>query len=76
MGGVTLDRLLSGSSPDVIISGYWDPGFGIKDRCTGSVACVFPAGTYPHLGNGQVFVIEDPPRWPKDDAGTVRNVDD
>ncbi len=71
-GGVTLDRLLSGSSPDVIISGYWDPGFGIKDRCTGSVACVFPAGTYPHLGNGQVFVIEDPPRWPKDDAGTVR----
>ena len=65
MGGVTLDRLLSGSSPDVVISGYWDPGPGIKDRCTGSVACVFPAGTYPHLGNGQVFVIEDPPRWPK-----------
>ena len=71
MGGVTLDRLLSGSSPDVIISGYWDPGPGIKDRCTGSVACVFPAGTYPHLGNGQVFLIEDPPRWPDDDAGQI-----
>ena len=71
-GGVTLDRLLSGSSPDVVISGYWDPGFGIKDRCTGSVACTYPAGTYPHIGNGQVLVIEDPPRWPKDDAGTVR----
>ncbi len=62
--GVTLDRLLSGSSPDVIISGYWEPGIGIKDQCGGSVACTYGAGTYPHLGNGQVFVIEDPPRWP------------
>ncbi len=63
-GGVTLDRLLSGSSRDVIISGYWEPGIGIKDQCGGSVACTYGAGTYPHLGNGQVFVIEDPPRWP------------
>ena len=68
--GVTLDRLRSGSSPDVVISGYWDPGTA-DDQCTGSVACVFPAG-YPHLGNGQVFVIEDPPRWPKDPANSVR----
>lgn len=36
------------------------------------MACVYFVGTYPHIGNGQVFVIEDPPRWPKDDAGTVR----
>ncbi len=70
--GVTLARLLIGSSPDVVISGYWDPGHGREDICTGSVACVFPVGTYPHLGNGQVFLIEDPPRWPKDDAKTVR----
>ena len=63
--GVTLDRLLIGSSPDVVISGYWDPGAGNEDDCTGSVACVFPVGTYPHLGNGQVFLIEDPPRWPR-----------
>ena len=63
-GGVTLDRLLTNTGPDVVISGYWDPGPGIKDQCGGSVACVFPAGTYPHIGNGQVFVIEDPPRWP------------
>ena len=62
--GVTLARLLSGSSADVIISGYWEPGIGIKDRCGGSVACTYGAGTYPHIGNGQVFVIEDPPRWP------------
>lgn len=33
------------------------------------MACVFPAG-YPHLGNGQVFVIEDPPRWPEGDQKT------
>ena len=71
-GGVTLDRLLSVSSPHVIISGYWDPGFGKDDGCTGSVACVFYNGTYPHLGNGQVFVIEDPPRWPEDPAGSKR----
>ena len=64
MGGVTLDRLLSGSSPDVVISGYWDPGAGKDDRCGGSVACTFAAGTYPHIGNGQVFLIEDRPRWP------------
>ena len=70
--GVTLARLLSGSSADVIISGYWDPGPGHEDVCTGSVACVFPAGTYPHLGNGQVFLIEDPPRWPKDPPERVR----
>ncbi len=69
-GGVTLDRILIGSSPDVVISGYWDPGTA-DDQCTGSVACVFPAG-YPHLGNGQVFVIEDPPRWPEDPAGSKR----
>ena len=23
----------------------------------------FPAGTYPHIGDGQEFWIEDPPRW-------------
>ena len=46
--GVTLDRLLSGSSPHVIISGYWDPGAGNDDQCTGSVACVFPGVSYPH----------------------------
>lgn len=69
--GVTLDRLLSGSSPDVVISGYWDPGTP-DDQCTGSVACVFPGVSYPHLGNGQVFVIEDPPRWPEDPAGSKR----
>ncbi|MDE2902444.1 MAG: fibronectin type III domain-containing protein [Chloroflexota bacterium] len=63
-GGVTLDRVLSSPSADVVISGYWDPGPGIKDQCGGSVACTYGAGTYPHLGNGQVFVIEDPPRWP------------
>ncbi len=62
--GVTLARLLSGSSADVIISGYWEPGIDIKDQCGGSVACTYGAGTYPHLGDGQVFVIEDPPRWP------------
>ena len=64
MGGVTLDRLLSGSSPDVVISGYWDPGPGKEDSCKGSVACVHRPSTYPHMGNGQVFLIEDPPRWP------------
>ena len=68
--GVTLDRLLSGSSPHVIISGYWDPGAGNDDQCTGSVACVFPGVSYPHIGNGQVFVIEDPPRWPEGDQKT------
>ena len=63
--GVTLDRLLSGSSPDVVISGYWDPGPGKEDSCKGSVACVHRPSTYPHMGNGQVFLIEDPPRWPR-----------
>ena len=70
--GVTLDRLLSGSSPDVVISGYWDPGPGNEDSCQGSVACVYRPSDYPHMGNGQVFLIEDPPRWPNDDPGTVR----
>ena len=74
-GGVTLTPTPTNadSSADVVISGYWDPGFDKEDDCEGSVACVFPAGTYPHLGNGQVFVIEDPPRWPRDDAKPIRN---
>ena len=71
-GGVTLDRLLTNTGPDVVISGYWDPGAGNADLCGGSVACTYGAGTYPHLGNGQVFLIEDPPRWPDDDAGSDR----
>ncbi|MCY3749673.1 MAG: fibronectin type III domain-containing protein [Chloroflexi bacterium] len=70
--GVTLDRLLIGSSPDVVISGYWDPGHGKEDMCTGSVACVYRPSAYPHMGNGQVFLIEDPPRWPKDPPERVR----
>ena len=73
-GGVTLARVRTNPDAiaDVVISGYWDPGFDKEDQCEGSVACVHPAGTYPHLGNGQVFVIEDPPRWPEDDAGSMR----
>ena len=73
-GGVTLARGLTetSDSTDVVISGYWHPGFGIKDKCGGSVACVRAAGTYPHLGNDQDFLIEDPPRWPEDPAGSMR----
>ena len=72
-GGVTLARVRTNPDAiaDVVISGYWHPGID-EDRCGGSVACVFPAGTYPHLGNGQLFVIEDPPRWPGDPANSVR----
>ena len=73
-GGVTLTPTPTNadSSADVVISGYWDPGAGEDDRCGGSVACVRAAGTYPHLGNGQVFEIEDPPRWPRDDLKPER----
>ncbi len=73
-GGVTLTPAPNNadSSADVVISGYWDPGFGKKDKCRGSVACVHYPGTYPHIANGQVFLIEDPPRWPGDDPRTVR----
>ena len=70
--GVTLDRLLIGGSPDVVISGDWDPGHGREDMCTGSVACVYRPSDYPHMGNGQAFLIEDPPQWPKDDPKQVR----
>ena len=65
---------------DVLISGYWDkdPGdkYG-KDReqepyndrvCSTSIACVYPAGVYPHIGMEQRFWIEDPPHWGGDEV--------
>ena len=49
----------------MIIAGYWDPnpGRGIRGPCGDSVACTLRAGTYPHIGDGQEFWIEDPPHW-------------
>ena len=60
--GVTVTPATAEAGADVIISGYWDPGTD-DDQCGGSVACTYPAGTYPHIGDGQPFLIEDPPRW-------------
>ena len=64
MGGVTLGRASSAAGADVVIEGYWDP-HPAADRCGGSVACTLAAADYPHIGNGQRFLIEDPPRWPR-----------
>ena len=62
MGGVTFGRASSAADADVVIEGYWDP-HPAADRCGGSVACTLAAGDYPHIGDGQPFLIEDPPRW-------------
>ena len=32
-------------------------------HCGGYIACVKRAGTYPEIGEGQPFYIEDPPHW-------------
>ncbi len=59
---VTVTPATAEAGADVVIEGYWDP-HPAADRCGGSVACTYPAGTYPHIGDGQPFLIEDPPRW-------------
>ena len=71
--GATVTSTNVRSTADVIIKGYWDPmpwpappnppTTFPNDQCVHSVACTKPAGTYPHIGDGQVFWIEDPPRW-------------
>ena len=63
---VTVTRTDDPNSADVIIMGYEDPNpgaTGSDGNCGDSIACTKPAGTYPHIGNGQVFLIEDPPHW-------------
>ena len=75
MGGVTLGRASSAAGADVVIEGYWDP-HPAADRCGGSVACTLAAGDYPHIGNGQRFLIEDPPRWPRKSQETWTTVFD
>ena len=63
-------RLDSSTGADVIISGYWDRGSSDPDdrTCGESIACTFPAGTYPHIGSSQSLKLEDPPRWPSSKA--------
>ena len=60
-----INRVTSAAGPDVVIEGYWNPGTD-EDQCGESVACTYGAGTYPHIGNGQRFAIEDPPQWPRE----------
>ncbi len=59
----TITPASSDAGADAIIAGYWDPGTD-DDLCGRSIACTYPAGTYPHIGNEQRLLIEDPPRWP------------
>ncbi len=63
--GVTIERVYSDAGTDVLIEGYWEPG-ELDDDCGGSVACFVPSGTYPHIGEENRLLIEDPPRWPGD----------
>ena len=57
---VTATSTAAGSGADVMIIGYK----ASEDRCTNSIACTYAKGTYPHIGDGQQFYIEDPPKWP------------
>lgn len=64
--GVSLSRLSSNASPDVVVRGYWDPNPGQKGKdgqCRNSIACMDMTGTYPHLGNNRTLWIEFPPHW-------------
>ena len=70
--GVLIAKATNKTGADVVIEGYWEPGPGKKDKCGGSVACTYAAGTYLHIGNEQGFAIEDPPRWPNDPAQPIR----
>lgn len=63
--GVTIRRVHSDASADVLIEGYWEPGKK-NDKCGGSVACVEVKGTYPHIGKANRMWIEDYPRWAGD----------
>ena len=63
--GVTISHTISHREADVLIVGYWDPnpGKGDDPKCGGSIACTQGKGIYPHLGDGQPLLIEDPPHW-------------
>ena len=67
--GVTVTPATAEAGSDVVIEGYWDPNLGKGDdsHCGGSIACTHAAGTYPHIGNGQRFLIENPPHWGHED---------
>ena len=68
--GVSLSRLSSNASPDVVVRGYWDPNPGQKGKdgkCRYSIACMDMTGTYPHLGNNRTLWIEFPPHWGEED---------
>ena len=57
---VTVTRTDDDNTADVIIMGYEDPNpgaTGSDGNCGNSIACTKPAGTYPHIGDGQVFLI-------------------
>ena len=65
-GSMTIRKASREMGAGVIIRGYWntDPAAGEDDgQCGQSVACTYPSGSYPHIGNGQVLWLEDPPRW-------------
>lgn len=70
---LTVKEKTSRSNADVIIKGYYDPITADRDdtdgisgddgKCGHSIACTYGSGTYPHLGYGQSFLIENPPHW-------------
>ncbi len=62
---LSITRAASNAGSGVIIQGYRSPNppSGDDGKCGFSIACTWAAGTYPHIGVGQLFWIEDPPHW-------------